>query len=263
MSTKTTSGKIKIAYTVAGKGDTTLLLLPGWCANRTKFEGLIPGLSQHYRVISVDWRGHGESAKNDSDFGVNEQVEDALSVINETGSAAVIPVSVAHAGWAAIGLREKLGSRIPKLVFMEWMVFDAPPPFLDSLKAMQDKNTLKETLDFVFGKWINNVDNPKLVHFVRDEMGAYPYDMWSRGAREIGRAYGTYKNPLNAVSNLKDKPSVMHLYGQPDDPGYLKAQEDFSKANPWFSVQKLNTKSHFPMFESSDEIVKKIIEFCK
>ena len=262
MEIKSTPGKIKIAYTETGKGDTTILLLPGWCANRTVFDPIIPFLSKQHHVLSIDWRGHGESAKPVSDFGINELVDDALAVINDSEAKTIIPVPLAHAGWVAIKLKEKLGNRIPKIVLLEWIVFDAPPPFLTSLSAMQQPDQLKPTLDFLFAKWINNVSNSKLTHFVMDEMGSYQFDMWNRAGREISNAYNTYGNPLKAISNLREHPEVLHLYGQPDDPAYLQAQEKFIQSNSWFKVQKLDTKSHFPMFEKPALVGNSILSFA-
>jgi pimeloyl-ACP methyl ester carboxylesterase len=263
MKTKSTTGKLKIAYTEAGKGDTTILLLPGWCANRTVFDSIIPLLSKQYHVLSIDWRGHGESANPVSDFGINELVDDALAIINESKAKTIIPVALSHAGWVAIKLKERLGNRLPKIVLLEWILFDAPAPFMKSLSAMQQPEQLKPTLDFLFAKWINNVANPKLTHFVMDEMGSYQFDMWCRAGREISNAYNTYGNPLKAISNLKDHPEALHLYGQPDDQAYLQAQENFTQTNSWFKVQKLNTKSHFPMFEKPDLVGNSILSFAK
>ena len=263
MKSKLTSGNIRIAYTDVGKGDTTLLLMPGWCANRTVFNPLIPLLSKRYRVVSLDWRGHGESEKAPSDFGQNELVEDALVVIAHAKIKKVIPVALAHAGWVAIDLKSRLGSEVLKIVFLEWLVLDPPPPFLVSLKAMQDPDQLKPTLDVVFEKWINHVDNPGLVHFVKDEMGAYGIDMWSRGARAISGAYSQYGNPLKSLDAMKDQPVVLHLYGQPDDPGYLSAQKEYSQAHPWYHLEKLSSKSHFPMFEIPNEMATLILQFAR
>lgn len=261
MITKTTSGPIKLAYTDEGKGDTVLLFLPGWCANRTKFEPLLPLLWKKYRVISMDWRGHGESARVTSDFGTDELLLDALEVIHHCKAKKVIPVSVAHAGWVSIKLKETLADRVPQLIFIDWIVSDPPPSFLEALVAMQDPNKLQAVLDAIFEKWIGGVNNAQLIHFVKNEMGAYKFDMWSRGAREIQKSYTTYGSPLNVLSQLKEKSKVLHIYGQPDIVEYYNSQVNFSKSNSWFTVKKLNAKSHFPMFEIPEELSQTILDF--
>ncbi len=50
-----------IAYTVWGEGPKTLVLLHGYLENRLIFSEFASGLSQWYRVISIDLPGHGLS----------------------------------------------------------------------------------------------------------------------------------------------------------------------------------------------------------
>lgn len=100
----------------------------------------------------------------------------------------VVPVALAHAGWVALQLRQTLGNRIPKLVFLEWIILDAPPPFLLALKETHSPGQWKQTIDPMFSRWLHGVDNPKLIRFVRDEMGSYGFEMWSRAGHEISTA---------------------------------------------------------------------------
>jgi pimeloyl-ACP methyl ester carboxylesterase len=50
-----------------------------------------------------------------------------------------------------------------------------------------------------------------------------------------------------------------HLYAQPEDAGYLAAQQAFAADHSWFEVQRLAARSHFPMFEIP-ELVSAAIE---
>ncbi len=118
------SDATSIIYDDRGQGEPALLLLPGWCANRSVFRDLAPRCSVHRRSLALDWRGHGDSGPPSGDFGDEGLVEDALAVIRATGVQEVVPLALAHAGWVAIQLRRQLGAQIPKLL-------PAPPVFLD------------------------------------------------------------------------------------------------------------------------------------
>ena len=59
---------------------------------RTLFEPLTTRLDG-YRLLGLDWRGHGESKAADADFGTAELVEDALDVLEHAGVDRVVPVS--------------------------------------------------------------------------------------------------------------------------------------------------------------------------
>jgi hypothetical protein len=128
---------------------------------------------------------------------------------------------------------------------------------------MEDPSKLNAVLGVVFDKWINHADNPQLIHFVRDEMGAYPPEMWARAARVIGAAYQKNGNPLSLLAKESSAPRVLHLYAQPDDPSYFAAQEDFGKKNAWFSVKKVSAQNHFPMFEVPEVMSNYVTEFVK
>ncbi len=248
-------------YDDVGRGEPALLFMPGWCSNRTVFQDLIPRCSLNRRTLALDWRGHGESGKPKGDFGVEALVSDALAVIKASGSQQVVPVALAHSGWVAIELRRRLGKRIPKLVLVDWLVLEAPQPFLEALKGMQDPAKWRQTVEQVFSLWLQGVDNQRLIGFVRQEMGSYGFDMWARAAREISAAYTEAGSPLQALSRLDPPVPVLHLYAQPPDPNYLAAQQKFAASHPWFSVRKLEARSHFPMFEVPDQMASAIEQF--
>jgi len=134
-------------------------------------------------------------------------VEDALAVITASGAQRVVPVALAHAGWAAIELRSRLEERIPKLVHLEWLILGAPPPFLEALQGMQSPQTGRETVQQIFSSWTQGVDNPRLVRFGREEMGSYGFEMWARAAREIKKAYAeeTHAGLLQGGPGLRNR----------------------------------------------------------
>lgn len=65
----------------------------------------------------------------------------------------------------------------------------------------------------------------------------------------------------SGLAALSPQAQVIHLYAQPEDPGYLAAQQRFAGANPWFQVKKLQARSHFPMYEVPDQMAAAINRF--
>src|ERR1035437_6083958 len=51
----------KVHYSSFGKGSKTLVLIHGWTCDETFWSSNVPGLSQQYRVLTVDLPGHGQS----------------------------------------------------------------------------------------------------------------------------------------------------------------------------------------------------------
>jgi pimeloyl-ACP methyl ester carboxylesterase len=183
------SNGVRISYDDRGEGGPALLFLPGWCASRRVF-GDLPGLAAaRRRVLALDWRGHGDSEAAPGPFGADELVEDAIAVIEASGAHSVVPVALSHAGWIAIELRRRLGDRIAKLVLIDWLVQEPPPPFLHVLEACQSPDRWSTARDLLFSIWLRGVEDDELRSFVPADMGAYDFDMWARAGREIGAAH--------------------------------------------------------------------------
>jgi pimeloyl-ACP methyl ester carboxylesterase len=250
-----------IAYDDAGQGEPALLFLPGWASDHTQVDPTAHLSAAHRRVLVLDWRGHGRSERPSADFGYDELVEDALTVIAASGAQRVVPVAQAHAGWVAIELCRRLGARIPKLVLTSWIVLDPPPPFLAAIGAMQDPAQWQEARDRVFATWLAGVTDPDTIRFVREVMGSYGFETWARAGREITAAYARYGTPLAALAALDPPVPTLHLYGQPPDSGYLAAQEAFAAEHPWFRVRRLAAHSHFPTIEAPAEVAMAIEAF--
>ena len=251
----------RISYDDCGHGEPVLLLLPGWCGSRGIFRPLVSRLSSHRRVLALDWRGHGQSTGASGDFGAADLADDAVAVLEASRSTSVVPVALSHAGWIAIDLRRRLGSRVQKIVLLDWIVLDPPPPFLGALQGLQDPAAWQQTREQLFAMWLHGLDIPELTSYVREDMGAYDAQMWARAGREIASAYGKHGNPLKALEGIGPSLPVLHLYAQPEDPGYLAAQQAFAAAHAWFAVTRLAASSHFPMLEVPDEMAAAIEQF--
>jgi pimeloyl-ACP methyl ester carboxylesterase len=260
-SMETNAQGIRISYDDLGRGEPALLMLPGWCANRTGLKFLASLASASRRTLALDWRGHGESGATTTDFGVRDLVTDALAVIEASGAASIIPVAVSHSGWVALELRRRLGSRLPKLVLLDWIILEAPAPFVGVLKALQDPVQWQPARQQLFSVWLEGIDHPEVIRFVREEMAAYDFAMWSRAAREILAAYTQSGSPLKALAQLSPPVPTLHLYGPPADPEYLAAQQAFAAKHPWFQVRRLPARSHFPTLEVPELVAAEIEHF--
>ncbi len=73
---------------------------------------------------------------------------------------------------------------------------------------------------------------------------------------------GNHKVNVQRLETLEPSVPVLHVYGQPADPDFLKVQGRFATDHPWFAVQKLSAKSHFPMLEIPEDMAKAIESFA-
>ena len=71
----TASDGAKLHYLQAGEGE-VLLMLPGAGLSADVFQYQMKALSQHYRVIALDKRGHGKSEKVDFGYRISRFTQD-------------------------------------------------------------------------------------------------------------------------------------------------------------------------------------------
>lgn len=254
---------LPIAFDDAGSGGPALLCLPAWCENRSVFASLGRLASQNRRVVSVDWRGHGESSEAAGDFTAEDLVADLIALLDERGVGEVIPVTVSHAGWIALTLRRRLGERVARAVFLDWSMSAPAAAFLATLNGLRDPQRWRKTRASLFASWMGRANLPELVRHIGEEMGAYGQEMWARSAREIGLAYGQWGSPQNALASIHPSLPVLHLYSQPKDDAYLWAQQAFAEGHPWFRVRRLHGESHFPSLEVPEETLEAIENFIR
>lgn len=248
-----------IAFDDVGDGDLALLLLPGWCGPRTVFRPLLAELASHVRAIAIDWRGHGGSDPATGEFGYAELLADATAVLDTAKVERVIPVGLAHAGWAAFDLRRTLGAaRVPAIALLDWMVLGAPPPFFDALSGLEHPEQWSHVRDRLFAMWTTGVASPA-VHDYVGEMRRADRAMWARAAREIAARFAAEPHPLASIE--KERCPTLHVYAQPADPGFLAAQQAYAAEHPWFTVHRVAGSSHFPPLEVPAEVAARLAAF--
>ncbi len=254
---------VRIAYDDRGPvgGGAAFLCLPGWGVNRGFFAPLAEQLARQNRVLTLDWRGHGDSGSPPGDFGHTELALDALAVLEASGAETVIPIGQAHGAWIAVELRRRLGARVPAIVASSWLVLDPPPPFLGVLRALQDQERWQQARDQLLSMWTSGAP-AEVAERVRREMGAYGFEIWARAGRSIADAYARHESPLRAIAALTPPPPFLHLFSQPKAPEFLAAQESFAREHPWFQVRRLDAVSHFPPLEVPDVTAREIGRFA-
>ncbi len=251
---------LRLAMTDIGDGGPALLFVPGWCGDRTVFDGLAARAGEHRRVITVDLPDHGESPAQ-ADVSTQSVVEALIDVISALGLQAVVPVTLSHAGWSAVQLRRQLGaSAVPGVVLLDWMVLGTPPGFAGALAGLQSP-AWADVRAGLAGMWADGLDLPELRDYVAS-MCTYGQRHWQRAGREIEAGFAAAPVPLDALAALQPCP-VLHLYAQPVDDGVLAAQQDYSATHEWFSVARLDARSHFPMFEVPTDMATRIESFVQ
>jgi pimeloyl-ACP methyl ester carboxylesterase len=252
---------VRISYDDLGpEKDPALLLTTGWCSSKARWKEVAAVCSARRRVLNMEWRGHGDSGNSPGDFGLEEMIADALAVADEAAVERFVPCAASHSGFVAIELRRRFPDRVPRLVHVDWYVVPPPPPYMALLEQLTSSDGWSGARDKLVEIWTAGVGTPEITAAI-EEMNRHGADMWMRSGREISAGYERVGSPTAAWASLDPPAAVLHLYGQPQDPGFLAVQEEFAAVHPWFAVRKLSGTTHFAMIETPTDVADAIEAF--
>lgn len=114
----------------------TLLFIHGMCGDAEAWRPQIDRLSDRFRCVAYDRRGHSRSSRGEATDGIETHADDAAALIATLGTR---PIVVASSGGGRIAV--ELARRNPELV--RAMVLSEPPLFhLDPVSGEQFKNEI-------------------------------------------------------------------------------------------------------------------------
>lgn len=249
-----------ISYQDNGPPDApVVVLMSGWCHDHRLFDQLVPHLETDLRVLCVDWRGHGGDRSPVADFGYPEQAGDVLAVLDSLGVERFLPISHSHGGWANLEIADRAGSeRVPSVLLVDWLMTPPAPAFAEGLAAIQDPQRWTEGRQGLYDVWLNGQRHERVQRHLDVEMSGFGFEMWARSCRVIAAAYAKFGCPLRRMAAMPRNRPVKHLYSQPADAAYEKAQADFRAEHPWFDYRVLGGPTHFPTLDSPELVAAEV-----
>jgi hypothetical protein len=76
---------VRLHYVEGGKGQQTLVLIPGWPQTWYAWRKIMPELAKTYRVIAVDIRGMGDSGRPENGYDTQTVANDISALMSELG----------------------------------------------------------------------------------------------------------------------------------------------------------------------------------
>jgi pimeloyl-ACP methyl ester carboxylesterase len=252
---------LSLTYAEDGEGP-VLVLLPGWNEDHRLFKRLIPHLKKDFRVLSLNWRNHGEKRDNPGDFDVGDMATDVVALLNELKVEPEAIVSFSHGGWIAAEAAQRLGvERAPRLVLLSFKLNQAGAALEQWSKAWQTATEWEAARSAFFDYAKGQSEHPDIVEHVTVEMPSYGESYWFRTGREIAASYARWGTPMKRLEALSPSRPVLHVYTLPHDEGYDDEHRAFAQSNPWFRYFRLPGETHFPQLESPAAVARVIKEF--
>lgn len=109
----------KLFYKSVGDAQQTVLFSHGYLMNHSMFDGQIQALSQQFRCISYDHRGHGQSEVTKEGYELDNLVDDAIALIETLNLGAVHFVGMSTGGFIGMRIALKRPELLKSLVLMD------------------------------------------------------------------------------------------------------------------------------------------------
>ena len=106
---------IALYYQMTGEGF-PLILLHGNGEDSTYFQHQIPALSQGYRVIAIDTRGHGKTPRGEAEFSIRQFADDLFDFMQEHQIKKAHLLGFSDGGNIALTFALKHPERVEKLI---------------------------------------------------------------------------------------------------------------------------------------------------
>jgi pimeloyl-ACP methyl ester carboxylesterase len=234
---------LKLYYEVYGEGEPTVFLLPTWSIIHSRhWKMQIPYLARHCRVLTFDGRGNGRSDRSPEPDAYREEefAEDALAVMDATGTERAVLVSLSRGAERSLLLAASHPERVDRMVFI------APalplPPATPRLKAIQEFGERRD--EYVgWEKWNRHYWLEHYEDFLEFFFSQCFTEPHSTKQREDAVGWGLETDAETLVATqlaprLPDEESVRELLSRIDCPVLVIHGSD-DAVRPWASGARL------------------------
>ncbi|QRG69379.1 alpha/beta fold hydrolase [Brevibacillus choshinensis] len=251
---------LEIAYREEGSDKKeTVVLLHGFCGSSGYWSKILPALSQSYRVLAVDLRGHGGSAAPDEPYTMERFAEDLSLLVDKLELGPIHLFGHSLGGYVTLAFAQKYADKLKSF----GLIHSTGYPDDEAAKANRDKGAenIRENGMEPFIKALV----PKL--FAPGHVSTMPEDV--QVAKEIGFA----TKPTGAIQTLKGmrdrddrnevlqntKLPVLLVAGREDQ--IIPSEKTFIVNGPNVEQVLLSNSGHMGMLEEPEAMADAIVRF--
>jgi 3-oxoadipate enol-lactonase len=251
--------EIELAYEDVGKGK-TILFIHGYLVNRLMWKPQIEDLSQHYRVIAPDLRGHGESSSANPPYTMEQLADDCFSLLKTLKvDQPVFVCGLSMGGYVSLAFARKYASKVAGLILSSTRSgMDSP-----ETKIIREKSAemvMQDGLSTVIEPLLAKLLAPQNYHqmeFIVTEVRQMMQGTSINGVR--GSLLGMRDRPGSGEFLKTFKLPTLIIHGACDQLAPLSEAELTKSYLPHASLEIIPTAGHLPNLEQP-QIFNKIIK---
>lgn len=109
----------RIAYEAQGSSGVSLVLVHGWCCDRTDWDAQVAPLSARWRIVRMDLAGHGQSDSRRTDWSMAAFGADVAAVVMAVGATDAVLVGHSMGADVVTEAARLLKGRVRGLVWVD------------------------------------------------------------------------------------------------------------------------------------------------
>ena len=145
---------VEVHHVVTGPEDAPVVVLSNSMgADLRMWDGIVPTLSEHFRVVRYDTRGHGRSPVPEGPYSMDDLADDVVSLLDTLGARKAHLVGLSLGGMTGMRLAARDPERIDRLVLLCTAAFlEAGPGYTERAAQVRAQGTGSVAADVV-GRW--------------------------------------------------------------------------------------------------------------
>lgn len=164
----------RIAYSVYGTGETSLIFIHGWSCDSRYWYNQIEQFSEKYQVITIDLAGHGNSSANRDNYTMLAFAEDIKSVITKNKINKAILIGHSMGGGVIAEAARLMPDRVIAVIGVDTLQNIAekvPQKLLDDMSSPFEKDFATAMQGFILPMFPEGSDK-YLVNWVEKDMSS-------------------------------------------------------------------------------------------
>lgn len=229
-----------IAYEVRGAGEPTIVLVHGWCCDRTFWRAPMDALAPSYQLVALDLAGHGESQRLRRHWTMAAYGADVAAVVLRATTRPCVLVGHSMGADVVVEAASRLPGRVRGLIWVDQYTqlstFRSPAEVAARLKSFSE-DFPNATREFVRGLFSKHAAF-ELVDRVSRQMAAAPEDI---ALASLEATWNHAPSVPRLLDELRLPVIAMNAPGDPHGPASL--------SDHGIQVLELPDAGHFPMLE--------------
>ncbi|HVK09748.1 MAG TPA: alpha/beta hydrolase [Gemmataceae bacterium] len=244
---------LTLVYDAAGKGDTALVFLHGWCGDRAYWKHQVPAFAKDYRVIAIEQAGHGESGKDRKAWTVESLAADVEAVVKAEGLKRVILIGHSMGGPVSLLAAKKMPGTVVAVVGADTLQnaeYHFPEDQQKQIFAAMEAD-FKGTLGMFMPAMVAEKTDPELKKWIADRAAAQDKTMAVGLMKDMSR--------LDQKGLLKEaKVPVRAINSGGGYTFFQPTMVDINKKYADFDAVTIPDVGHYPMLEKPAEFNEKL-----